>query len=445
MDAIYQVFLGKKNILNDSCPSIDIFDLDYFNSRITSLLKAFPSDGQNLQHTFAVKANPLRGVLLAAKARGLGAECASISEVLLSLSLGFEPCKVIFDSPCKTREDIRIALNSGVVMNLDNEREMGLVHEILQEGNVKDRPLVGLRINPVVGGGDFDILSTATKASKFGLPLCENTKERILSLFEECGWLNGVHIHVGSQGVPLKKFVDGAKKLMEFVHKIESCRGGRLLETVDIGGGLSTSYILEDVEPKEFTFALYKEELSKAVPELFDGRRRVITEFGRSLALKAGKTLTRVEHIKEWIPEIRPIIQTHVGVNQFIRETYLPDTWSHRISLLNPLGNTKTCAPENKVLYDIAGPLCFQGDYLQSSVSLPSATPGDVLAIHDTGAYTMSMYSRYNSIRPSVVYGYERINEEEKDQCLRISCFKEKETAEETLGIWGSSNPRLVD
>ena len=36
-----------------------------------------------------------------------------------------------------------------------------------------------------------------------------------------------------------------------------------------------------------------------------------------------------------------------------------------------------------------------QGDYLAKEVSLPSPDPGDILAIHDTGAYTMSMYCRY--------------------------------------------------
>ncbi|QQP56638.1 Diaminopimelate decarboxylase, partial [Caligus rogercresseyi] len=69
-------------------------------------------------------------------------------------------------------------------------------------------------------------------------------------------------------------------------------------------------------------------------------------------------TMTRINHIKDWIQEVRPIIQTHVGVNQFIRETYLPHAWSHRISLLDPAGNIKSS--EEKQSYDIAGPLCFQ-------------------------------------------------------------------------------------
>jgi diaminopimelate decarboxylase len=67
---------------------------------------------------------------------------------------------------------------------------------------------------------------------------------------------------------------------------------GRSLLTVDIGGGLSTSYT-EAAEPEEFAYAYYRKLLNEAVPELFTGKYRIMTEFGRSLTLKAGKTLTR--------------------------------------------------------------------------------------------------------------------------------------------------------
>ena len=45
---------------------------------------------------------------------------------------------------------------------------------------------------------------------------------------------------------------------------------------------------------------------------------QIVTEFGRSLMLKAGKTLTRIETIKKWLPEVQPIILTHVGSNQVL-------------------------------------------------------------------------------------------------------------------------------
>jgi diaminopimelate decarboxylase len=63
---------------------------------------------------------------------------------------------------------------------------------------------------------------------------------------------------------------------------------------------------------------------------------------------------------------------------------------------------------QNTKAYDIAGPLCFQGDFIAKDVPLPQVESGDILIIHDTGAYTFSLYSRYNSILPSAVYGFSR-------------------------------------
>jgi len=116
---------------------------------------------------------------------------------------------------------------------------------------------------------------------------------------------------------------------------------------------------------------------------------------------------------------------------------------------------------EDQITYDIAGPLCFQGDFLGHDVELPKLEKGDIIVVHDTGGYTMSMYSKYNSITPSAVYGYERmpnsggehngfIDDKMAAQCgagskFRIRCFKERETPEETLAFWGNAYPRIVN
>ena len=42
-------------------------------------------------------------------------------------------------------------------------------------------------------------------------PLVAETKDRILDLYQKYTWLNGIHFHVGSQGVPIELFVNAAK------------------------------------------------------------------------------------------------------------------------------------------------------------------------------------------------------------------------------------------
>jgi diaminopimelate decarboxylase len=48
-------------------------------------------------------------------------------------------------------------------------------------------------------------------------------------------------------------------------------------------------------------------------------------------------------------------------------------------------------------LYDLAGPLCFAGDYLARSVQLPVLHEGDWLVIHETGANAYGLWSRHCS------------------------------------------------
>jgi len=371
--------------------------------------------------------------MLEARGLGLGAECASLQEAKHSLSLGFPAGQVVFDSPCKTPSELREAVDLGLHINLDNEVEMAVVDEYIKTG-VKEVPVIGLRINPVVGGGSIAMFNVATKVSKFGIPLVSETREKILDMFRDHSWMTGVHIHVGSQGVGMDKFVDGITVLMNLVSDIEKERPGQIT-TVDIGGGLSTTYTEED-EPEAFSYNKYRKEIEKSAPSLLSGKYRVVTEMGRSLFLKSGTTLTRVEYVKEWIPGQNPIILTHVGTNQFPREVYLPHQWRHRFSLFNSQGEAKT---GEEVKVDLAGPLCFQGDYLAKDVSLPRPVQGDLVAMHDTGAYTMSMYCKFCMIRASPVYGVER-----KDGNLVLTCFKTRETVEENLAFWGLQQPQLV-
>lgn len=68
---------------------------------------------------------------------------------------------------------------------------------------------MGLRVNPQVGQGAIQATSTATSTSKFGVTLNEN-REQIIEAVTTNPWLNGLHVHVGSQGCPLQLIVGRA-------------------------------------------------------------------------------------------------------------------------------------------------------------------------------------------------------------------------------------------
>lgn len=429
---VQKVIMEK--VIHEDNPAIDLFAMDTFEQRVEELKSAF-KDIPNINHALAVKANPVRGVLKVAKEKGLGLECASYPEAKHSLNIGVEARKVVFDTPCKTYSELKEMMVTGCYINLDNLDEVQKVNDIFKElgpdamKEEKHQRQIGLRINPVVGGGAISSTSTATASSKFGLPLTEETAQDMHELFEQNAWLQGVHVHVGSQGCAIELLVMGAQRAVQFVQKTNKRLGREQIKVIDIGGGMPTLY---NGISEAYTYFDYAKLLKEQVPDLFSGKYNVITEFGRSAFVKSGITLTRVEAVKTWCNQRKAVV--HVGANQFLRTAYLPDQWKHCLSVFDSQGNVKEGA---YIEQDIAGPMCFSGDFIAKKVLLPPIAAGDYLVIHDTGGYTTAMYSKYNSRRASAMYAY--------DKNHRLSVLKDRETCEETLAFWGHANPKTIE
>ena len=237
-------------------------------------------------HCFAVKSCPLAYVLHRAVQLGLGLECASIAEVKQALRCGCAPQRVVFDSPCKTRAELRFALSHRVHVNVNSLGELdkvaGVVAEWATQGRGSEaRGSVGLRINPLVGAGAIAELSTATAHSKFGVPLLPigtpgsaAQRRTVLDLFEKHPFLTGLMCHVGSQGMPLSTMTEGVRRLLAFADEVDAACGGRI-ELIDIGGGLSVNYEGDLSDP---TLGAYAAALAAECPSLFlHPRRRVVT------------------------------------------------------------------------------------------------------------------------------------------------------------------------
>ena len=63
--------------------------------------------------------------------------------------------------------------------------------------------------------------------------------------------------------------------------------------------------------------------------------------------------------MKSWVPDVRPIILTHVGCNQFLFEVFLPGCLRHRFHVVSP--DTGLIKKDGKrATYDIAGCIGFQ-------------------------------------------------------------------------------------
>jgi len=111
----------------------------------------------------------------------------------------------------------------------------------------------------------------------------------------------------------------------------------------------------------------------------------------------------------------------------FLRKCYRADQWHHEISVLGPDGALKT--GRDHLPYRVAGPLCFAGDILGQGIWLPPVAKNDYLVIHDAGAYTLSMWSRYNSRQVPKVIGY-------RENGRHFEILKARESIRQVAEFW---------
>ncbi|MFT5357931.1 MAG: diaminopimelate decarboxylase [Polyangiales bacterium] len=399
--------------------SLFVHDLERMASQLAQLTDAFPSSAL---HAVAVKANPVLGVLRHLVSLGAGLECASHEEVMLALAAGCAPARVVFDSPAKTDEELAYALNLGIHLNLDNFEELRRVAQHVPTGG---RPAghVGLRINPQVGGGTIAATSVAGTFSKFGLPI-RSRRAEIIDAFARYPWLDGLHVHVGSQGCSIDQLVAAVKIAWELKEEIESLRAAPVTE-LDIGGGLPVAYVQGDTPPELETYVAM---LRAEVPGLFQGSAdaappRLITELGRAIHAGSGFAVSRIEYLKE--EEGKRVAVIHLGADAFMRPVYQPESWRHEFLVLTADGRQKTSDTLEPVT--VVGPLCFGGDVLARDILLPALEPSDLLVVRDCGAYTLSLWSRHcNRGLPKVV-GLEG---------TKIHVLKKRETAQDVVAFW---------
>ena len=307
----------------------------------------------------------------------------------------FDPRDIVFDSPAKTRAEIKAALENNLVLNIDNFQEYERVVSHMEKND--SEAIIGIRINPQVGVGAIAAMSTATRTSKFGITLDDN-REALIDAYLKYPWLTGIHTHIGSQGCPFELIIAGIRKVVKLVEEINQRGGRRQIHHIDIGGGLPVNFDSEEIEP---TFKFYSDLLRENVPQLFSGDFKVMTEFGRSVAAKNGFVVARVEYTKT--SGDRHIAITHAGAQVAPRVVFAPDTWRIRISVVDPRGHART---SGIITQDIAGPCCFSGDLIARERMLPKTEPGDFVILHDTGAYYFSTPFHYNSLPRCAVYSF---------------------------------------
>ncbi|CAN6329708.1 unnamed protein product [Urochloa humidicola] len=290
----------------------------------------------------------------------------------------------IFNGNGKTLDDLKLAAESGVFVNVDSEFDLeNIVRAARATG--KKVPVL-LRINPDVDPQVHPYVATGNKTSKFGI---RNEKlqwflDSIKSYSNDIK-LVGVHCHLGSTITKVDIFRDAAVLMVNYVDEIRA--QGFELEYLNIGGGLGIDYHHTDaILPTPM-------DLINTVRELVLSRDlTLIIEPGRSLIANTCCFVNRVTGVKT--NGTKNFIVVDGSMAELIRPS-LYGAYQH-IELVSPPSPGAEVAT-----FDIVGPVCESADFLGKDRELPTPDEGAGLVVHDAGAYCMSMASTYNlKLRP---------------------------------------------
>lgn len=396
--------LRASGLLEEADTAVIFYSTTRLRQRLDRLRTLF-EDFECL-HTVAIKTNPQTDILEEIVRSGIGLEAASFEEVQLAVAAGAPFDRITYNSPVKTRQEIAFceAHYPGLRLNANSLEELSRIPEAT-------RLQIGLRINPLVQAGSQELYNVSGEESKFGVPI--DQRQDIIDHALRYG-IQTLHVHVGSQVGNVEKVVDAVAAVVELAEAIDRAaraavspespkpnsssdpqglqnrgeEGNRLIKSINIGGGMPAG---KDPTSSHQIMAQYVSGIKTRIPAFQSGTYQLITEFGQWVHKHNGLVFSHVEYVKKL--NHKSIAYVHVGADLFLREAYTGQQ-SLAFVCLDAEGDPVRAAPERM---DIAGPLCFNGDYLGKDQQLPALKPDDIIAIPSTGANAYGLWSRHCS------------------------------------------------
>ncbi|HBF34719.1 TPA: diaminopimelate decarboxylase [Candidatus Sumerlaeota bacterium] len=355
-----------------------LYDEDGIRSVCRRLNAAF-SWAPTYKNFFAVKATPNPHLLKIIKEEGMGADCSSIAELILSEKTGMDGAYIMFTSNETPANEYKKAIELGAFINLDDithipflEKEFGHLPELLC-----------FRYNPGPLRGGNAIIGTPEEA-KYGF-----TREQLFEgyrLAKEKGVKRfGLHTMLASNELNPEYFVETGRMLFELVVEI-SKEVGIKFEFVNLGGGIGVAYRPEQTPVDlERVGAGIREQYEKIITPAGLAPLNIFTENGRVILGPNGYLVTRALHEKH-------IYRDYIGLDACMANLMRPALYGayHHITVVGkenqPLDHT----------YDVVGSLCENNDKFAVQRALPKIEAGDLLVIHDAGAHGHAMGFNYN-------------------------------------------------
>jgi diaminopimelate decarboxylase len=355
-----------------------IYDEKAIRENARRFYKAFSWVPGGFKDYFAVKALPNPYIMKILKEEGLGADCSSLPELILSEKVGLKGEDIMFTSNDTPAAEYKKAYELGAVINLDD-----ISHIPFLEKSAGIPELICFRYNPGPLKEGNAIIGKPEEA-KYGL-----TRQQLFEgyrIMKEKGAKRfGLHTMVASNELNPDYFVETAKLLFDLVVEI-SKEVGITFEFVNLGGGIGIPYKLDqtavDLEyVGEKIHQAYKDTIEKAgLPPL-----KVVMECGRMITGPYGYLVTTAIHTKD-------TYKHYIGLDACMANLMRPALYGayHHITDMDNMNG------ERSFTYDVTGSLCENNDKFAIDRKLPEIKVGDIIVIHDSGAHGYAMGFNYN-------------------------------------------------
>jgi diaminopimelate decarboxylase len=352
------------------------YDRGLLRQRVAELHAALPSA---IELHYAMKANPLPAVVGLMATLVDGIDVASAGELKVALDAGADPHEISFAGPGKRDAELRQAVASRVLVNVESLREVQALARHSQSLGLPTR--VAVRVNP-----DFELKGSGMKMGGGPKPFGVDV-EQVPALLAEVGRLGlgfeGFHLFAGSQNLRAESICEAQARSYELALRLAASAPAPVC-FLNLGGGFGIPYFPGDqrleLAPIGRNLSALLERAGREMPQA-----RFVIELGRYLVGEAGIYVTRVVDRK--VSRGHVFLVTDGGLNhhlaasgnfgQVVRKNY-PVT----------IGN-KAGAPAAEVA-SVVGPLCTPLDLLADRMALPAADVGDLVVLYQSGAYGAS-------------------------------------------------------
>lgn len=351
--------------------------------------RVFKNRYPNVQFAWSYKTNYLDAVCQVFHQEGSWAEVVSEFEYDKARALGTPGEHVLFNGPDKSVHALTKAIKEAARIHIDHFDELYSIAEITERLNLKAH--VAIRVNMDVG--------VYPQWDRFGFNYENGEAWQAIRRIVANKRLKfvGLHTHIGTYMMSAEAYRVAAGKLATLAKSIRD-EFDISIDYIDLGGGFASNNTLigqylpaEEVIP---SIEQYADAIVSGLSQLSvkpEDMPTLILETGRFLIDDAGYLISSVIANKRLSTGRRAII-IDAGVNLMFTSFW----YKHKVSPAQPV----SAHSEDAVIY---GPLCMNIDVIRDGIMLPTLKPGDRLVLHRVGAYNMTQWMQFITLRPNIV------------------------------------------